>query len=374
MHFSILAPGLLWPDPVLSDTVVGLQLPALQALLGRGRIARQAGDEAHWLQTAFGIDALPAAPLRLLGDGGAPGSTQWLCADPISYGFSQQGIQLADPATLALTDAEQSALMADLAPLLNEFGTYTVSPTGRGYLESAVPLADFPPRLDTLTGAPAHALLPGGDNGRPWRRLLNDVQITLHHHPVNQTREAAKKAPVSSLALWGGGRLPAAPDPSKLAFDALFSNDPVHLGLAQHVGIAGCRLDEAVIPANAGMTGRSEDAAKSLDSRLRGNEGTSHSPTNHFAQLPLGNRLRPLLHLDTFQQPTQQRDALAWRTALEQLEAAWIAPALAALRRGQIKRLSLIALGEGQQMHITLSRLGRLQVWRRPQTLTALHP
>ncbi len=344
MHFSILAPGLLWPDPVLSDTVVGLQLPALQALLGRGRIARQAGDETYWLQTAFGIKALPAAPLRLLGDGDTPGSAQWLCVDPISYGFSQQGIQLADPATLALSDAERSALMADLAPLLDEFGTYTVSPAGRGYLESAVPLADFPPRLDALTGAPAHALLPGGDNGRPWRRLLNDVQITLHHHPVNQAREAAKQAPVSSLALWGGGPLPAAPDPSKIAFDALFSNDPVHLGLARHAGIAGYRLDKAGIPGNP------------------------------FAQLPVGDHLRPLLHLDTFQQPTLQRDAMAWRAALEHLEAGWIAPALAALQRGEIARLSLITLGDGQQMRITLSRLGRLQFWRRPQALNALHP
>ena len=65
---------------------------------------------------------------------------------------------------------------------------------------------------------------------------------------------------------------------------------------------------------------------------------------------------------------------MAWRAALEHLEAGWIAPALAALQRGEITRLSLIALGDGQQMRITLSRLGRLQFWRRPQALNALHP
>lgn len=341
MHFSIFVPGLLWPDPVLSDTVVGLDLPALQTLLGKGHATRRSNDEAGWWQQSFALppqSQFPAAPLRLLGDGGTPPAGPLLCLDPVSYGFSQQGIQLADPASLVLSTDEQAAIRAELTPLLADYGSLIVSPAGRWYLQPKVALADFPSDLHALVGAPAHLLLPGGDSGRPWRRLLNDLQITLHQHPLNRAREAAGQAVISSLALWGAGELPSAKPAT--AFDALCSANPVHRGLARHASI------------------------KTLDA----------APfTDLLRELTATQAQHPLRPLDDFILPTQQRDALAWREALERLETDWIAPALAALSAGQLSRLSLIALGDGSQLTLTLARRHRWQFWRRPHALTALH-
>jgi hypothetical protein len=44
----------------------------------------------------------------------------------------------------------------------------------------------------------------------PWRHAINEAQMVLHAHPVNQARQAAGQPVVNSLWPWGGGRLPAA--------------------------------------------------------------------------------------------------------------------------------------------------------------------
>src|SRR5690606_4093503 len=42
--------------------------------------------------------------------------------------------------------------------------------------------------------------------GRPWRRLVNELQMLWFDHPVNQAREARGLRPVNSVWLYGGGR------------------------------------------------------------------------------------------------------------------------------------------------------------------------
>jgi hypothetical protein len=40
--------------------------------------------------------------------------------------------------------------------------------------------------------------------GRPWRQLVNELQMLWFTHPVNQARQARGLAPVNSLWLFGG--------------------------------------------------------------------------------------------------------------------------------------------------------------------------
>jgi hypothetical protein len=41
---------------------------------------------------------------------------------------------------------------------------------------------------------------------RPWRRLINTLQMAWYEHPVNLQRAQAGLAPVNSLWLYGGAR------------------------------------------------------------------------------------------------------------------------------------------------------------------------
>lgn len=62
--------------------------------------------------------------------------------------------------------------------------------------------------LSQAAGRPIGPFLPGGPAALHWRRLLNEVQMLLFHHPVNQRREARGEPAINSLWLWGGGPLP----------------------------------------------------------------------------------------------------------------------------------------------------------------------
>ena len=52
--------------------------------------------------------------------------------------------------------------------------------------------------------AAARATSPGAD-ARTWRSWQNEIQMLLFEHPVNAAREAAGRAVVNSVWLWGGG-------------------------------------------------------------------------------------------------------------------------------------------------------------------------
>ncbi|RTL48789.1 MAG: hypothetical protein EKK46_15430 [Rhodocyclaceae bacterium] len=366
-RLTLLIPGLLWPNPALQDTVFDLPLPALQKLLGRSRIERRTMDEAAWWNTlldaplspltrgAGGVamssperqspfnpgheSGLPAAPLRLLGLDVAPGDDVWLCADPVHLRFDQQTLLLDDPDSLMLSDAECAALVAELAPLLAEFGELHVTANKRWHLRLKVAAPPTPALLTDLIGQPAQALLPEGAEHRPWRRLFNEVQMALHQHPVNLAREAAGQPVVNSLALWGAGRLPQpAHGAAAAGFNSIASDQPFHRGLARHLGL------------------------------------TAESATEGYAPYP-GHRLAVCPQLLV---PTRFRDAMGWREGLKALEQQWFAPALAALGQGRLQSLHLVGFGVDDHRPTCLTasttRGDNWKFWLGPRPLTELHP
>src|SRR5690606_18478807 len=82
MNVHLAIPDLLWPLP--EDTLVyqGLALPALEMLLGRGRVAaRDNAHLEHWLLQHFNM-GMGSAPYALRADGGDPADAVWMRADP----------------------------------------------------------------------------------------------------------------------------------------------------------------------------------------------------------------------------------------------------------------------------------------------------
>jgi hypothetical protein len=66
----------------------------------------------------------------------------------------------------------------------------------------------------------------------PLTRWLNEVQMFLHGHPVNEAREACGKPVVNSLWLWGGGRQPAA---QPATYSSVWSDNPLAAGPGRHL-------------------------------------------------------------------------------------------------------------------------------------------
>ncbi len=176
------------------------------------RLALEAGADAR-VTRAFDVlpRGIPVAPLtRQLDAGDAMGYT-WLRADPASMRPDMASARLLScGAELALSADEAEALLRPLQPLFGDEGFPISAPLpGRWYLclpaEAKLP-AFAPPEV--VFGDDLFAHLPEGDAGRRWRRLLNEAQVILHHHPVNRIRIHAGRLPVNSLWFWGGGRLP----------------------------------------------------------------------------------------------------------------------------------------------------------------------
>ena len=333
MQLHLVLPGLLWPSKVLRDTASDLDLPALSWLLGRGRLSwlpprALEGALCH----AFGIevDQPPYAALRLLGEGGTPGSDVWLCADPVHLSIGQRRMTLAADAPPASPEEIQQ-IVAALAPHFAEVGEFRGGADGHCYLR----LAQMP---DIATAPPSAAvgydsMLPQGTNAALWRRLGHEAQMLLHALPCNEQRNRTGRPPLNSLWFWGAGTLPAQ---LPVRYERICGDDAVLRGLAR-------------------LTGIPREAASQADALLQHRRGHA------------------LLLLDPLQMPARAYDAMRWREALLEVERIWLQPLLDALRAGRISSLHLSALGDESSLHLELSRADLLRFWRRPQHLHEMH-
>ncbi|TAN04123.1 MAG: phosphoglycerate mutase [Rhodanobacteraceae bacterium] len=188
--------------------------PALRRWLAQGD---RLPDVPHTRTTAlrelfhFAGDAIPAAALRHLCHADDAHLGAWLCADPAWVRSEATGARLMAWPLDDITQDEAVQLAAAVKPLCGDAGAPLSVDTPAAWCMqlAATPQGTFVEPGDAL-GADLIECLPGGDAGRSWRRLFNEVQIALHTHPVNAARVAAGKRPVNALWFWGAGALPGA--------------------------------------------------------------------------------------------------------------------------------------------------------------------
>lgn len=176
------------------------------------RAADAAAGETAQLQRHF--DLLPrgwpvAAITRAL-DADDAHLHQWLRADPAHVRPDMAGARVLAIGELGLTLDEAAELARPLRPLFGDHGfQLSVPHPARWYV--ALPVESKPPAFampEDVLGDDLLAHLPDGPDGRRWRALLNEAQILLHNHPINEARAAAGKPTANSLCFWGAGRLP----------------------------------------------------------------------------------------------------------------------------------------------------------------------
>ncbi|SEO53685.1 hypothetical protein [Aquisalimonas asiatica] len=231
-------PGLLGPLPA---DAVGLiasdeRLEQLAGLLSRGRRHRSGGAPplvAPGFTLAPSSESPPIGPLSFLGDGGEPGAAYWLRADPVQLVADRDQVRLLGPETLALRMDEAERLARDFNAFFGGDGVELhVRAATRWYLRcSDVPAIETTP-LPHVSGGAVAAALPTGQDAAAWRARLNEIQMFLHGHPVNQERETQGLPPVNGIWPWGGGHLP---DVSG-RWARVFSDDPSVAGLGRRAG------------------------------------------------------------------------------------------------------------------------------------------
>ncbi len=319
----------LFPSSRLLETAAqDLQLPALQTLLARGTRMRcpDMGTEAA-LCDALGVvrqQDWPLAPITAIADGGG-GEGYWLRADPVHLRVMRDRIVLADSSAFELSQQEADALVASISQHFGDaLRPQPLHPT-RWYLHfpHAPQLRTTP--LSVASGRDIHPLLPQGDAAGPLRVMLNELQMLLFEHPVNQAREARGELAVNSLWLWGGGSAPVAPVTGRV----VYTQDETARALGAYCG-------SRVYPLPA-----------KLDSAMLKTAG--------------------MVLLDDLTLAGQCGDAYGWREAMRGLEQNWFVPLLAALRIVDAAGLSLLDPVSGSGLH--LQRMDAWKIWRRPHSL-----
>lgn len=340
MHCELILAGLLPAEEHAAGVFDDLRLPALELLLARGRQSTHASVSLErWLADSFDCDAdaeIPVGALSVAGLGAEAGDAVWMRADPVHLKLKRDGLVLVPAAAFGVQLTEAAALAETLNkhfagelifhPLQAERWCVQV-----GNLDATGLRCETPAEV---AGKDVNHHLPSGTTARRWHSLLNEIQMALHEHPVNEAREAHGEPPVNSVWLWGAGRLPGV---ASAPWQSVTSDDPLAAGFAQ---IAEVR--HRPLPANA---------ADWLD------------------RLPEDGR--QLVVLDSLRMPFALGDFDAWRARIVEIEERWCAPLITALRSGRIGMLSVCVPDGAELRSFESTRNDLRRFWRRAKPVSA---
>lgn len=273
-------------------------------------------------------DELPAAAIRLHADQQPVAEAMW-CCDPVTLQADRDSAVLLGNEHLSITADESDTLLADLNQHFTEQGLRFSSVTPQQWLVQL-------PRALTLTTTPLnqaqwqdvrHCAVAGID-AQQWRVWLNEIQMLLHQHPVNQRREEHATPPINSVWLWGGGVYQSAVVPS---LDIVYSDDALIYDLARAMAVRS-----EVLPLNV-------------------------------ATLPWGKKENIGLFLFDLASLFAQGDYLAGLTILKNWDNRIFRPILAKLKTGEIEELRLIT----DHYYFVLRSRHLLRWWRRSNNFRA---
>ncbi|BAN34932.1 2,3-bisphosphoglycerate-independent phosphoglycerate mutase [Sulfuricella denitrificans skB26] len=293
----------------------------------------------EWLCRTFGVEKRhdwPVAAFTLLANGGNPGSDFWLLAEPVHLQLQRDRLVLADSGNLDITQEEANSLTTALNEHFADEGlSFFPTRACHWHLRLAHPPNHLKTHsLETAVGRNIRNILPSGPDGKRWHSILNETQMLLHRHPVNEVREQRGLPSVNSIWPWGGGGLPTNLAPY---FVHIWADNALTRGLAVATDTPCANVPETAVE------------------WLNANQGRSHH----------------LVVLDTLRTPALYGDVHRWREALLLLEKNWFGPLRQALSRDKISRLTLYAFDSGQARSFSVSRTDLWKIWLRGKSLDA---
>ncbi|MFG6449054.1 hypothetical protein ACG0Z6_12510 [Roseateles sp. BYS180W] len=229
MHLLIPYAGVLGPS--FQAAAATLSAPTLQALLGLLSPTTPAVADDPALEFAL---QLPhervlaqaqghSAPAALALAAGLPAQQPWGLLSPMHLAVGSDHMTALPPAALALDEAQSRAFFEALTWLMPDEEGWQ-----RHWLSPYQWLVSHPGLAEVQAASLERVL---NRNVDPWlpeqrlaRRLLNEIQMALHGHPLNLAREAQGQLPLNSVWLSAFGASPATPHPnlpSPLLLDAL---------------------------------------------------------------------------------------------------------------------------------------------------------
>jgi hypothetical protein len=302
-----------------------LAMPALAAARRRATRRLSAGqcfEEAILSELGGDCDIASATAKLDMPEATLPDGVVWMRADPVHLAVSRDNVQLFDSGVLQPSAAEMSAIANTLNRHFAEDGLSFVFPQPtRGYVQVAAAEAAQSSPLWSVIGGNVFTHMPASPK---WRAMLNEVQMLLHTHPVNQQREANGVRAINGLWCWGATSAQQITPPDT-PYQSLIGDDIIARAVALQADIPALPLP------------------------------TANGFDDNF--LTTSNTLA-VLH-----QPTAALRALSpadWQSAVTHVDTHWVAAALNALDTKKIAALKIIIANSEYTEMLEVRRLGGL--------------
>ncbi|MGH8199693.1 MAG: hypothetical protein ACREVO_04925 [Steroidobacteraceae bacterium] len=283
---------------------------------------------ARWLGLPQYAAAAPASiAAAALAD--APADRAVWLATPVHLIAGLTSLHFDRRSVLRLQEAELRQLAASFAATFRDSG-FELRPLAGGELLLSGPQVPAP----ASTTEPARMVLtsvaeslPMGEGARALRRLSAEIEMWLHGHPVNDQLTRRGALTVATLWLWGGG------DPS-----------------AAHAVATPEAIKDAAFGADAYVRGLW---------RLAGGE-TRPMPVDWAAVIGEPRAERALVVVEVAEL-LQANASWSLADAMAEIDHRLISPSVAALRRGELERLILLA----NDRCLSLRAADHWRLWRR---------
>jgi hypothetical protein len=314
--------------------------PQLKAMLTRATLtASPATGTDALLSGIFGVarqQDWPLAPLLARSEKLVADTGYWLCATPVHLEARRNALMLTDPAALEMTAAESTAFAAMLAGHLREEAVTLHAPRpDQWFMRCDTPPVMTTTALDDVLGRDVRTFLPQGPDSARWHRILTEIQMLLHAHPLNDAREARGQVPVNSVWLWAGGTLPSAFSAPLAPFDSVWSDDATLRALAHHGGCRVAPCPKVITPQT--LAGGSHLFSFELLAPLMRQSGTG--------------------------------DVQAWSNAVTALNRDWFMPLLDALKAHRLSMLTLISSTDSGTQQFVIRASDHMKFWRKNKYL-----
>ncbi|HWK73452.1 MAG TPA: hypothetical protein VNQ81_04215 [Povalibacter sp.] len=287
---------------------------------------------------ALGLPAaqFPSAAVSAMGNFDALAGGFWLHAEPVHFvaGLDRLSfLPLHDEARVS--DAERAALEPVLAEHLAASGFSFHSGAGEWLVRSDRLLAVHTACPEAAAANELECVMPHGPDGGEVRRLMTELQMLLHDHPVNEARARRGLPAINAVWLWGSGVAVSATQASTSA-----STSPAAQVLAVSVATQ-------TLPVAFGE-----------ESYLRGIYQL-HGRSVRSLPRQCGALLTNLAQVE--------RAVVVVKVAdVDSLEEQWVAPLTRALTTGALRRLDLVL----DDLHCDVSRSALRRFWRRALPLS----
>lgn len=212
------------PGPQCRQAMAGLQLKHLDELLSLVQVSPLLQSDAQALTPLHerlmcsadgrgysdGLMPWAARQAQTLGLTGLHGTSGWARITPCHWTVHADHVHMDDPASLALTSQDHDALWKSMEPYFSEDGitlfAHSHESKGRYWLAHGAVLRELPTAsLDRVASQKVDPWMPRQAQAKLLRKLQNEMQMLLYHHPINDERERFKLPSVNSFWVSGTG-------------------------------------------------------------------------------------------------------------------------------------------------------------------------